>query len=211
MTTQFSKFQRVGVFVDVQNMFYSAKNIHRGAKLNFFKLMEKAVRGRQLIRAICYVIENPEIDQSSFLEMLKSKGYEVKKKALRVRADGSAKGDWDMGIAIDAISLAGKLDIVVLVSGDGDFSDLVYHLKSRGVLVEALSFMGSTNEDLIRAVDVHIPIEKDLLIHNHAPVKKNRGFSSKKDETSTGTFVESSIDTSSPVDSIVHTLNEFMM
>ena len=161
---KFSPYQRVGVFVDVQNMFYSAKHLSN-AKLNFAKLMEKAVRGRQLIRAICYVIENPEINQSNFIEMLQGNGYEIRKKNIRVRADGSAKGDWDMGIAIDAISLADKLDIVVLVSGDGDFCELVYHLKGRGVLVEAISFLKSTNEDLINAVDYHIPIEKELLFH----------------------------------------------
>ncbi len=162
MLTQFSKFQRVGVFVDVQNMFYSAKHLHH-SKLNFAKLMEKALRGRQLIRAICYCIENPDIDQTSFLDMLRSNGYEIKSKPLRHRADGSSKGDWDMGIAIDAVSLASKLDIIILVSGDGDFADLVYHLKSHGVMVEAMSFLKSTNEDLIKAVDVHIPIEEDLL------------------------------------------------
>lgn len=159
---RFSKFQRVGVFVDVQNMFYSAKHLHK-SKLNFAKLMEAAVRGRQLIRAICYVVDNPEIDQTSFMEMLKSNGYELKSKELRHRADGSSKADWDMGIAIDAISLADKLDIVVVVSGDGDFTELVYHLKSRGVFVEAISFVESSNQDLIDAVDFHIPIEKDML------------------------------------------------
>ncbi len=174
MLTQFSRFQRVGVFVDIQNMFYSAKHIN-GGKLNFAKLMEKAVRGRQLIRAICYVIENPEIDQSSFTDMLVNNGYEIKSKALRTRSDGSSKGDWDMGIAIDAISLADKLDIVVLVSGDGDFTDLVYHLKSRGVLVEAISFLGSSNEDLIRAVDHHIPIEDDMLLGPQKRFFKRRG------------------------------------
>ncbi len=171
MLTKFSKFQRVGVFVDVQNMFYSAKRL-KNAKLNFLKLMEKAVRGRQLIRALCYVIENPDIDQSAFIEMLKNNGYEIKSKPLRFRSDGSSKGDWDMGIAIDAVTMVDKLDIVVLVSGDGDFADLVYHLKSRGVLVEAISFMGSTNEDLIKAVDYHIPIEKDLLIPMNIPPKR---------------------------------------
>ncbi len=163
MLTKFSTYQRVGVFVDVQNMFYSAKHL-KHAKLNFTKLMQKAVRGRQLIRAISYVIENPEIDQTAFIDMLQKNGYEIKSKELRLRSDGSSKGDWDMGIAIDAVTLADKLDIVVLVSGDGDFSELVYHLKSRGVLVEAISFLGSTNEDLITAVDYHIPIEKDLLL-----------------------------------------------
>jgi len=188
MFTEFSKYQRVGVFVDVQNMFYSAKNLHHGAKLNFFKLMEKAVRGRQLIRAICYLIENPEIDQSAFIDMLKNKGYEIRKKGLRTRADGSSKGDWDMGIAIDAVSLAEKLDIVVLVSGDGDFSDLVYHLKSRGVLVEVISFPRSTNEDLIRAVDVYSPIEKDLLIMPGYPKKtpSNKSYTNQNRQPSEG-------------------------
>ncbi|NBV42573.1 NYN domain-containing protein [bacterium] len=166
MLTRISRFQRVGVFVDVQNMFYSAKHLWN-AKLNFAKLMEQAVRGRQLIRAICYVIENPEIDQAAFVEMLKANGYEVKSKPLRSRSDGSAKGDWDMGLAIDAISIADKIDVAVLVSGDGDFSDLVYHLKSRGVLVEGLSFLGSTNEDLIKAVDFYHPIDSTMLIPIH--------------------------------------------
>lgn len=166
MLTKFSKFQRVGVFVDVQNMFYSAKRLHQ-SKLNFSSLMEKAVRGRQLIRAICYLVENNESDQSAFRDMLKSNGYEIRSKILRQRADGSAKADWDMGMAIDVVSMCDKLDIVVLVSGDGDFTDLVTHLKHRGVLVEAISFLGSTNEDLIRAVDQHIPIEDDLLLKSH--------------------------------------------
>lgn len=160
---KFSQYQRVGVFVDVQNMFYSAKRI-KNTKLDFSQLMHKAVRGRQLIRAICYVVDNPDIDQSGFIDMLHQNGYEIKTKSLRMRSDGSSKADWDMGIAIDAISLADKLDIIVIVSGDGDFIDLVYHLKSRGVLVEAISFLGSTNEDLISAVDYHIPVEKDLLL-----------------------------------------------
>jgi uncharacterized LabA/DUF88 family protein len=172
MLTKFSKYQRIGVFVDVQNMFYSAKRINH-AKLNFAKLMQTAVRGRQLIRAICYVIDNPDTDQTAFTDMLASNGYEIKSKELRTRADGSAKGDWDMGIAIDAVSLANKLDIVVLVSGDGDFADLVTHLKSRGVLVEAISFLKSTNDDLLKVIDYHIPIEKDLLIHDK-PSKKRR-------------------------------------
>ena len=159
---KFSQYQRVGVFVDVQNMFYSAKHL-RNAKLNFGKLMEKAVRGRQLIRAICYVVDNPEIDQTGFTEMLVSNGYEIKSKELRMRADGSSKADWDMGMAIDAISLADKLDIVVIVSGDGDFVALVKFLQNRGVFCEAISFPKSTNEDLIEAVDLHLPIEHDML------------------------------------------------
>jgi uncharacterized LabA/DUF88 family protein len=172
MTTKlFSKYQRVGIFVDVQNMFYSAKHL-KNAKLNFNKLMEKGLQGRQLIRAICYCVGTPDNDQTSFLEMLAGNGYEIKNKELRTRQDGSAKADWDMGMAIDAISLADKLDIIVLVSGDGDFIDLVMHLKHKGVSVELISFPRSTNDDLIQAVDHYIPIEEDLLISNHRPKRR---------------------------------------
>ena len=167
----FSKYQRVGIFVDVQNMFYSAKHL-RNAKLNFNKLMEAALRGRQLIRAICYVVDNPDIDQTGFLEMLEGNGFEIKSKELRTRADGSSKADWDMGIALDAISLADKLDIMVIVSGDGDFIDLVRHLQFKGVFVEGISFPKSTNEDLIDAVDYHIPVGEDLLITNSKPKRR---------------------------------------
>ena len=131
------------MFVDVQNMFYSARKI-KNSRLDFSKLMRKAVRGRQLIRAITYVVNAPDVDQTNFNDMLRRNGYEIKSKELRQRADGSSKADWDMGLAIDVVSMAHKLDIVVLVSGDGDFADLVYHLKSMGVYVEAISFMQST-------------------------------------------------------------------
>mgnify|MGYP003973119679 FL=1 len=155
--------QRVGVFVDVQNMFYSAKKI-KHAKLNFSKLMQKAVGSRQLIRAISYVVDNPEIDQSGFIDMLTGNGFEIKSKPLRVRADGSAKADWDMGIAIDAVTLASKLDVIVLVSGDGDFTHLVYHLQSQGVFVEIISFPESTHDELIKSADKYNPIDDTLLI-----------------------------------------------
>tara|TARA_B100001094_G_C18088933_1_gene749316 strand:+ start:379 stop:915 length:537 start_codon:yes stop_codon:yes gene_type:complete len=155
--------QRVGVFVDVQNMFYSAKKI-KHAKLNFSKLMQKAVGSKQLIRAISYVVDNPEIDQSGFLDMLTSNGFEIKSKPLRVRADGSAKADWDMGMAIDAVTLAGKLDVIVIVSGDGDFTHLVYHLQSQGVFVEIISFPESTHDELIKSADLYKPIDDTLLI-----------------------------------------------
>ncbi len=163
MQEKFRKFQRIAVVVDVQNLFYSAKHLHR-AKVNFAKLLEKIVNGRQLIRAIAYVVQTKEIDQSGFLEMLERNGYEVRSKDLKVRADGSSKGDWDMGIAVDAISLADRLDVIVLVSGDGDYVDLVNMLKSRGVRVEVNSFQKSTAEELIKAATEYYPIEKNLLL-----------------------------------------------
>ncbi|NQY73910.1 MAG: NYN domain-containing protein [Candidatus Margulisbacteria bacterium] len=163
MVTNYQSHQRVAIFVDVQNMFYSAKHL-RDSKINYGKLLERGINGRKLVRAICYLVDTPETDQTNFIEMLENNGYQVKIKPLRVRGDGSSKGDWDMGIAIDAISISHKVDNVVLVSGDGDFIDLVVHLQSRGVFVEAISFPKSTNDDLITSVDKHIPIEKDLLI-----------------------------------------------
>jgi uncharacterized LabA/DUF88 family protein len=158
-----SCYQRVAVLVDVQNMFYSAKHQYR-AKLNFAKLLDGAVQGRQLIRAIAYIVQTPDIDQTNFINMLQQTGYEVKSKRLRLRPDGTAKGDWDMGMAIDAISLADRLDCLILVSGDGDFVDLVNMLKGRGVRVEVLSFPYSTAEELRQVATVFTPIGPDMLL-----------------------------------------------
>lgn len=146
-------------------MFYSAKNQYN-AKLNFARLLEVAVGERQLVRAIAYVVEAPDSDQSHFIAMLRETGYEVKSKDLQVRPDGSAKGDWDMGIALDAISLADRLDTIVLVSGDGDFVDLVKCLQARGVRVEVYAFPYSTADELRLAADQFIEIGPDLLISN---------------------------------------------
>jgi uncharacterized LabA/DUF88 family protein len=158
-----SRFQRVAVLVDVQNMFYSAKYQYR-AKLNFTKLLEAAVQNRQLVRAIAYIVQTPDIDQTNFINMLQQTGFEVKSKVLRLRPDGTAKGDWDMGMAIDAISMADRLDALVLVSGDGDFVDLVNMLKGRGVRVEVLSFPSSTAEELKQAATEFAPIGPDMLL-----------------------------------------------
>lgn len=139
--------QRVGIFIDVQNMFYAAKHLY-GSKLNFAKLLDYVSRGRPLTRAISYIIKTPEIDQSNFITMLRSNGYEVRVKELKTRPDGSSKGDWDMGLALDALAMSDRLDVVAIVSGDGDFSDLVNFLKARGVRVEVYSFPFSTAEEL---------------------------------------------------------------
>ena len=117
-----------------------------------------------MVRAIAYVVQSPEVDQSKFLTMLKQTGYEVKSKELRVRPDGSCKGDWDMGLAIDAISMADKMDAVVLVSGDGDFVALVDLLKARGVKVEVFGFPHSTAEELRSAATEYYEIGPELLL-----------------------------------------------
>lgn len=157
---------RVGIFVDVQNIFYAAKSFN--ARLDFEKLLELSVGKRRLIRAIAYVVQSPDVDQSNFISMLQQKSYEVKRKDLRQRSDGSAKGDWDMGMAIDIMRFVNKLDVVVLVSGDGDFVPLIELVKTLGPRVEVISFTYNTARDLINSADEHIPIEEALLLKNSA-------------------------------------------
>lgn len=153
---------KVGVFVDVQNMFYAARG--QNARLDFEVLLQNATRGRRLIRAIAYVVEAKEIDQSGFIALLQQKRYEVKRKDLKVRSDGSFKGDWDMEIALDALEMAGALDVVVLVTGDGDFTGLVQKLKILGPRVEVYSFPENTAKELREAADKFVRIDKRMLI-----------------------------------------------
>lgn len=153
--------QRVGVFVDVANMYYSAKNIH-GTRVNFGKILEEAVGDRQLVRALAYVIKADSQDEDRFFEALDKQGFEVKMKDLQVFAGGAKKGDWDVGIAVDAISLASKLDVVILVTGDGDYLPLVQYLKSAsGCRVEVLAFAESTSIKLRDGVDKFVDLSSD--------------------------------------------------
>ena len=154
--------QRLGIFVDVQNMFYSAKLLHQ-SKIDYSKLLLEIVDDRYLIRAIAYAVHKPDVDQSSFTDALERLGYEIKTKELRLRPDGTAKGDWDMGIAIDSIAIAPKLDTIVLVSGDGDFVPLVEMLKAQGCRVEVVSFRKSTAIELVEASTKYIAIEESML------------------------------------------------
>jgi len=117
------KHQRIGVFVDVQNMYYSARNLYK-KKVDFKSLLKDAISDRKLIRAIAYVIKADVKDETNFYDALERMGFEVKAKDIQVFYDGSKKGDWDVGIAMDIMRLAPKLDVVVLVSGDGDFTEL---------------------------------------------------------------------------------------
>jgi uncharacterized LabA/DUF88 family protein len=144
--------------VDTQNLYYSAKNLY-GAKVDFRKVLEVGLNQRQLIRAIIYVIKADIPEEEGFFEALRNIGYEVKIKELRTYYDGTKRGDWDMGIAIDTIKMAGKLDTVVLVSGDGDFVALVDHLKAKGVNVEVMAFGKSTSSDLKRVVNEFIDLD----------------------------------------------------
>ena len=147
------KEQRVGIFVDVQNLYYSAKNLYK-AKVNFNEIMKVAIGNRKLIRAFAYVIKTDELKEKTFFEALESIGFEIKAKDLQIFYGGMKKGDWDVGIATDAIELAPKLDVTVLVSGDGDFVPLVEHLQRvEGCKVEVIAFGKSSSSKLIESVD----------------------------------------------------------
>lgn len=153
--------QRVGLFVDVQNLYYSARFIYK-SKVNFKAILQEAIRGRRLIRAIAYVIRADVKDEANFFDALKGLGYEVKMKDLQVFYGGAKKGNWDIGIAMDAIELASKLDAIVLVSGDGDFAHLVEHLKHvLGCYVEIMAFGKSCSQKLIESADNFIDMDTD--------------------------------------------------
>jgi uncharacterized LabA/DUF88 family protein len=179
--------QRVGIFIDVQNMFYSAKHLY-GSKLNFTKLLDYVSRGRPLVRAISYIIKTPEIDQSNFITMLRSNGYEVRVKDLKQRPDGSAKGDWDMGLALDALAMADRLDVVAIVSGDGDFVDLVNFLKARGVRVEVYSFPYSTAEELRHAATEFYQMGPDVVMNPQRPLIRPLGEEAEELDDEVGEF-----------------------
>ena len=152
--------QRIGVFVDVQNMYYSAKQLH-GSKVNFNVVLKEAIAGRKLIRAIAYVIKADVKDEGTFYDALSEMGFEVKSKDLQVFYGGAKKGDWDVGIAMDVMRLAPKLDTIVLVSGDGDFSDLLEHAKSLGCRTEVVAFGKNTSHKLREVTDFFVDLDKD--------------------------------------------------
>ena len=155
------KGQRVGIFIDTQNIYHSAKNLY-SAKVNFGQVVKDALDGRVLIRATAYVITTESGDEKSFFEALGKAGITTKTKNLQIFAGGSKKADWDVAMAIDAISLSPKLDAVILVTGDGDFIPLVEYLKiTQGCQVELVSFGKSTSAKLVEVVDDFIDLDKN--------------------------------------------------
>lgn len=144
--------QRVAVFVDVQNLYYSAKALY-GHRVNFGEILKEAVSERQLVRAIAYTIKAEMPEEQSFFDALEGLGYEVKSKELQTFVSGQKKGDWDVGVAVDVLKMAPKLDAVVLVSGDGDYVDLLHHVKAEGCRAEVISFGKSTSQKLKEEVD----------------------------------------------------------
>lgn len=157
--------QRLGIFIDVQNMFYSAKLLHQ-SKVDYGRLLREITGTRHLVRAIAYIVQKPDVNQAGFHEALSRFGYELKIKELKIRPDpegragSTAKGSWEVGMTIDALMMAPKIDTAALVTGDGDYVPLVEALKMHGCRVEVVSFERSTAAELIRAADQYIPIQE---------------------------------------------------
>ncbi len=147
------KEQRTGVLVDISNMYHSAKNLYN-KRVNFKEILKGGVADRKLIRATAYVIKTETEEETSFFEALSQQGFEVKMKELQIFAGGAKKADWDVGITVDAIKLADKLDVIVLVTGDGDYLPLVSYLQNtKGCLVEIMAFRQTASSRLIEEAD----------------------------------------------------------
>ena len=158
-----SKFkQRTAILIDGQNIYLSAKA--RGAKPDYSVVIDSMV-SREITRAIIYNVSPEGIDQSKFVQFMENLGFEVKSKTPRRLPDGSIKADWDMQIAIDAFSLADKVDVMVILTGDSDFVPLVYALQSKGVKVEIVSFIENTRPELISAADKYFEVTDEMLIY----------------------------------------------
>ena len=168
------KEQRVGVFIDAQNIYHSGKNLYH-SKVNFGQIVKDAVGDRTLIRASAYVISTEGGDEKAFFDALTKVGIETKTKDLQIFGSGAKKADWDVGMAVDAIRLSSKLDAVILVTGDGDFVPLVEYLQNLGCQVEVVSFGKSTSQKLREATDDFVDLDtnpRKYLIGNQ---NMNRG------------------------------------
>lgn len=149
------------MLVDVSNMYHSAKNLYK-TRVNYKEVLRGVVAGRKLIRATAYVIKTESEEETPFFEALSQQGFEVKMKDLQIFAGGAKKADWDVGIAMDAIKLAKKLDVIVLVSGDGDYVPLVSYLQNTmGCLVEVAAFKQTTSSKLIEESDDFLNLSED--------------------------------------------------
>jgi uncharacterized LabA/DUF88 family protein len=143
----------VGVFIDTQNLYHSAKHLYN-AKVNFKNVLQESVGDRQLVRAIAYVISTESGEEQGFFDALEKIGIETCVKDLQIFSGGAKKADWDVGLAVDAIKLAPRLDTVILATGDGDFTDLVEYLQiNKGCQVEVVSFRRSSSAQLIEVAD----------------------------------------------------------
>lgn len=153
------KEQRVEVLIDVQNLYYSAKNLYH-SKVNFEEVLKQGVAGRKFIRAFGYVVRTKTGEEKPFFDALLKIGIETRIRDLQEFYGGAKKADWDVGIVIDAIRTAPGVDVVVLCSGDGDFIPLVEYLKNQGKRLEVAAFGRTTSLKLKEAADEFIDLDQ---------------------------------------------------
>ena len=152
--------QRVAVLADAQNLYHTAQSLH-SQNVDYTALLDEAVAGRELVRAIAYVVRADNDDEESFFEALEEIGFETRIKAIKTFGDGSKKADWDVGLSLDAVTLADHVDAVVLCTGDGDFARLCSHLRQEGVRPEICAFGESTAKELTAAADSVTDLSED--------------------------------------------------
>lgn len=152
--------QRVAILIDTQNLYHSAKNLYK-SKVNFAAVVKAALGERKLIRALSYVVNTEGGEENAFFDALEKVGIEIKTKDLQIFYGGAKKADWDVGLAIDAIKLANKVDAIVLASGDGDFIPLVEYVQNQGCQVEVITFGRSASSRLRETVDDFIDMDEN--------------------------------------------------
>ncbi len=160
------------MFVDIQNLYYTARNVYQ-ARVNFNAVLKDAVGDRPLVRAIAYGIKADMPEEGTFFDALRKAGFEVKLKDLQSFYGGAKKGDWDVGIVMDIIKLIPKLDVVVLASGDGDYIPLLEYLQILGVRVELVSFGKSTSSKMREIIDNYLDLDTDIRKYL-MPIRANR-------------------------------------
>src|ERR1700692_1850328 len=164
--------ETVALFVDVHNLYYTPRR--RFARhFDYNKFWAEATRGRSVVKATAFAIDRGDLKQSQFQNILRASGFEEKLRPFIQRNDGSAKGDWDVGITLDVLEFAPQADTVVLASGDGDFDLLVQKIREKHhVSVEVYGVAEFTAASLIRAADRFVPIKENLLLKTGAPAQE---------------------------------------
>ncbi|MEA1929569.1 MAG: NYN domain-containing protein [Patescibacteria group bacterium] len=177
--------QRVAVFIDTQNLYHCAKNLY-GARVNFDAILKDAVADRNLVRAVAYMVTTESGEEKAFMEAMGKMGIEVKTKDLQIFPGGAKKADWDVGLAVDAIKIASKVDTIIIASGDGDFVPLVEYLKiNSGNQVEVIAFGKSTSGKLKEATDDFIDLGENTKRYLLGNGTKQRRPNSRRTNTRT--------------------------
>jgi uncharacterized LabA/DUF88 family protein len=156
--------QRIAILVDTANMYHSAKSRFQG-RVDYKRMMDLIVRERKLVRAIAFVERSEDVEITPFIDALKAVGFETRIKTIHRHADHRGRGgDWDVGIALHAAQLAGRVDCIALVTGDGAFIDLIDHLSHNGLRTEVYAFEGCVSSELTYSADYWCPIDEDWLM-----------------------------------------------